>query len=180
MVACQGSTRCLDSTIFRFLHGTGALYPSCLYGRAAGELLQRPHCGVGPSQVQHSIKVLERHRLFSWLGYSVASASLLALRRCGYFIFGLPLNNDDLENIWQRIYSYGVVFARRARLLCDEYCESLAKEVFIEYVMGYSLLLAQYFVRLCFSRYIMQNGDLREVVCMYVWSSHIAEYGSTG
>ena len=45
---------------------------------------------------------------------------------------------------------------RRARLLCDE--------VFTEYVVGYSLLLAQYFVRLCVSRYIMQNGDLREVV----------------
>ena len=51
---------------------------------------------------------------------------------------------------------------RGARLLCDEYCESLAKEVLTEHVVGYSLLLAQYFGRLCFSRY-MQNGDLRVV-----------------
>ena len=54
-----GSTeRSLDPTLFR-VHRTGVLDPSRLHGRAAGQVLQQPHCGCNTSQVQQIIRVSE-------------------------------------------------------------------------------------------------------------------------
>ena len=59
----QGETSCLIQSsprrnLFR-VHRTGVFDPSLLHGRAAGEVLQRPHCGCNTSQVQQGIGISE-------------------------------------------------------------------------------------------------------------------------
>ena len=89
----QGETSCLvqssprrslDPNLFR-VHRTGVFDPSFLHGRAAGEVLQRPHCGCNTSQVQQGMGISEvkweKRRVFF----------LLWWRGCGVLTVGLPL-----------------------------------------------------------------------------------------
>ena len=54
----SSTERSLDPTLFR-VHRTDVLDPSRLDGRAAGQVLQRPHCGCNTSQVQQGIRASE-------------------------------------------------------------------------------------------------------------------------